>query len=267
MRTQIVVFVTLALMFFCAGCATNPVTGANELQLLGPDVKSDIPMGMEAAKSIEKEMGTSSTVPTPVQNYVNYVGQKIAAVSHNPELEWHFTALDSNTVNAFALPGGYIYVTTSMLKELKNESQLAAIFAHEAVHVTARHSSSTISKQILTDTAITVATTEKTASAMKLAQIVGQLEGLRYSRKHETESDRYGLDYLVAAGYNPNGMVETMEILNKLNESRPIEFFSTHPNPENRRELIIQRIQEKGWQPLGLVGEQDYKKNVLSYFQ
>jgi predicted Zn-dependent protease len=264
MKTQIAVFAALVLMLFCGGCATNAVTGKTEFQLMGGNISSDVAMGQQASEGVIKEM-SKGEVSGPMQNYVNYVGQKIAAVSHNPELEWHFMVLNNETVNAFALPGGYIYITTGMLKALQNESQMAAVLAHEAVHVTARHSASAMSKQLAVDLAISLGTNAKTASAMRVAQIVSQLEGLSYSRKHEREADFYGLDYLVAAGYNPNGMVEMMKMLEQLNSSSPIEFFSTHPSPENRLELIEQKIREKGWQPLGLVNEQDYRKNVLSY--
>jgi predicted Zn-dependent protease len=255
-----VIFVVSIFFFVFSGCAVNPVTGRNQLMLMG-EIENDVGLGRSASAEVVKEY-SQGDVPVAVSNYVNYVGQKIGAASHFPELEWNFAVLNNETVNAFALPGGYIYITTTMLGHLKNEAQLAAILAHEAVHVTARHSASSISRQTAIGAVISIATTDETASAMRVASIVADLDGLGYSRAHEKESDAYGLDYMVKAGYDPYAMVEVMEILEETSKSRPIEFLSTHPSPANRKEVIKRVIAEKGYAKAGFTGEDGYNKIV-----
>lgn len=151
-----------------------------------------------------------------------------------------------------------------MLKELNTEAQLAAICAHEAIHVTARHAAARISQQTVVETLFTLAESEKTAGAVQVGKIVNNLAQLKFSREDEKEADHYGLDYLVKAGYTPYGMVETMEILQRQSGSRPIEFLSTHPNPENRIELIQETIHSKGYKASGRIGAEDYQKNALN---
>ena len=258
MKTKVIV-VCIMLVSYLAGCATNPVTGESELQILGPDWEASA--GREAAAEVEKEFPSSNINPQ-LQSYVDSVGQKIAAVSHTPQLNFSFKVIDHESVNAFALPGGYIFITTGMLKELNTEAQLAGICAHEAIHVTARHAAARISQQTVVNTVFTLVSSEKTAGAVQVGRIVNNLTQLSFSREDEREADLYGLDYLVKAGYTPFGMVETMEILQKQGGSRPIEFFSTHPNPENRIGLIQQQIHRRSYRAGGRVGKEDYKTNV-----
>lgn len=260
MKTKIIV-VCVMLFSYLAGCATNPVTGKSELQILGQDWEASA--GREAAAEVEKEFPSSNINPQ-LQSYVSSVGQKIAAVSHTPQLNFSFKVIDHNSVNAFALPGGYIFITTGMLKELNTEAQLAGICAHEAIHVTARHAAARISQQTVVNSLFTLVSSEKTAGAVQIGRIVNNLAQLSFSRKDEREADLYGLDYLVKAGYTPFGMMETMEILQRQSGSRPIEFLSTHPNPENRIGLIQADIHRKGYRASGRVGKEDYKTNVLN---
>lgn len=272
MRKQIALIILSVFFTFFAGCAVNPVTGEKQVMLYGDEVSDDIAMGKQASEAINNDLGIDPeegkyNVPLGMANYVNYVGQKIAGVSHSPDLNWHYTVIEDESVNAFALPGGYIYITTGMLKNLETEAQLAAILAHETLHVTARHSAADMSRQTLIGAAISIATNEDTASAMRAVKTIAQLENLGYSRKQEKQADLYGLDYLVRAGYDPYAMAETMEILDELNKSRSLEFFSTHPNPANRRDLILEKIREKGYTFFGDKNSDDYSKNVLSYFQ
>ena len=260
MKTKIIV-VCVMLLSYLAGCATNPVTGESELQILSPEWEAST--GRKAAAEVEKEFAGSNINPQ-LQNYVSSVGKKIAAVSHTPHLGFSFKVIDHKSVNAFALPGGYIFITTGMLKQLTNESQLAAICAHEAIHVTARHAAARISQQMVVNATFTLVGSEKTAGAVEIGKIVNNLAQLSFSREDEKEADLYGLDYLVKAGYSPYGMVEIMEILERQNSSRPIEFFSTHPSPENRIGLIQEQIHRKGYRASGRVGAEDYKTNVLN---
>lgn len=261
-----VILIVLSAVLFISGCSVNPVTGESEFNIFGSGYEQDIQMGAQASAEVEKEFGSSSGVPASVSNYVSYIGRKVATVSHSPQLAWKWTVLNSDTVNAFALPGGYVYITTGMLKNLQTEAQLAAILCHEAIHITARHSTAAMSQQALVSAAIGLATTEQTQSAVQVANVVAQLQSLSYSREHERQADAYGLDYLVKAGYNPYAMVEVMQLLQRLTQTRTIEFFSTHPSPENREQLIKNKIMEKNYPMSGFDGAADYKQNVLSQF-
>ncbi|MBN1787038.1 MAG: M48 family metalloprotease [Sedimentisphaerales bacterium] len=255
----VTVFSVMFLSLFCVGCSVNPVTGEEQFLIISPETEKE--MGKEYSKEVEKELG-ESLQDVQLQNYVDSVGQKIARVCHSPEIGFSYKAIDHNSVNAFALPGGYIYVTTGMLKALNNESQLAAILGHETAHVTARHIAQQITMDFLIGIGISVASSHASSSTMRVADIVRQLEGMSFSRKHERQADTVGLDYLVKAGYSANGMVETMEILQKQSTYRPIEFFSTHPSPENRIGYIRESIYNNGYGTSGKVGSSEYAANI-----
>ena len=254
--------ISVLFFLFCAGCATNPITGKDELMLFPEE--QDIALGKKYAPEIEKEMG--GRIPDAgIQNYVDYIGQRIVRVSHKPDLEFHFAALDDESVNALALPGGYIFITRGMLENLRSEAQLAAILGHEIVHVVARDVSNAMSNQIGIQLLLSAVTSDKTPSGvLTAADLAQQIVGLRYSRKDEKEADSGGLDYMVAAGYDPYAMVETMQMLQNRSENRPIEFLSTHPSPENRIGYLTQRIQTKHLGRAGLeTGKENYRKAVL----
>jgi predicted Zn-dependent protease len=253
--------IALGLGVICGGCETNPVTGEEQLILVSPEQEKQ--MGKDAAQQVEKELG-QSVKDQQLQNYINSVGQQIARISHTPDEGFSYKAIDHQSVNAFALPGGYIYITTGLLKELNSEAQLASVLAHETAHVTARHIAQQITRNIIIDVGFGVAGSQATSSAMRVANIVRQLEGMSFTREQEKQADEVGLDYLVKAGYTPYGMIETMEILQRQSESRTIEFFSTHPNPENRIGYLQERIYSHGYRGEGKTGQQEYATNVLS---
>ncbi len=255
---------SLALCFAGGGCAENPVTGQMQFNLFGSDVRNDVPLGKQWSGQIEEGFGPA-VENAAVQNYIDYVGQNIARVSHAPELEWHFKAIEHKSINAFALPGGYIYITTGMLKKLDSEAQLAGVLAHEAVHVTARHTAVQMSAQIGTDIAIAAAMPDNVPYGLGQAtSVVRQLVSLKYSRGDETQADEYGAEYMVKAGYDPYGMVETMQMLEAENETRPVEFLSSHPSPRNRVEFLKQEIQRRYYNIKDLkTGKEDYHTVVL----
>ena len=244
--------------FVFAGCQVNPVTGENEFNLYS--VEQQKQMGAEYSKEVEKQLG-QSVKDQQLQSYLDSVGQKIVRVCHTPTEGFSYKAIDSNTVNAFALPGGYIYITTGLLKALNTEAQLASILAHETAHVTARHSAVTMSRDLIINAGVSAVGEGMAGTA---ASIITQLQGMSYSREHERQADQIGLDYLVKAGYTPYGIIETMEILQRQSGSRTIEFFSTHPNPENRIGYLQKEIAAKGYRGEGKTGQSEYRTNVLS---
>jgi predicted Zn-dependent protease len=261
MRILWLVLMTLGLGLVCGGCSVNPVTGEEQLILVSPQQEKQ--MGEQYAKEVEKELG-QSVKDQQLQNYIDSVGQKVARISHSPEVGFSYKAIDHNSVNAFALPGGYIYITTGLLKELNTESQLAGVLAHETAHVTARHIAQQLTRDYLIGIGFSVAGSSVSSGAMGIADVVRQLEGMSFTREQEKQADEVGLDYLVKAGYNPYGMIETMETLQRQSNSRTIEFFSTHPNPENRIGYIQERIYTKGYRAEGTRGQEEYSANVLN---
>ncbi len=263
MRKELALLIIELSLCFLTGCAVNPITGEEELMLISEE--QDIQIGRQYAPEVEKEMGGKINDPV-IQNYVNYVGQNVARVSHRPNFEYSFVALNDKSINAFALPGGYIFVTKGMLQNIQTEAQLAAILAHEITHVVARDVSNAMSNQIGINLLLSAVTSEKTPqSVLMVANLTQQIVGLRFSRQDEREADLGGLDYMVKAGYNPYGMVETMQMLQTLNQSRPIEFLSSHPSPENRIGYLTQAIQTKYFNLAGLkIAKNEYYQAVRS---
>jgi predicted Zn-dependent protease len=263
MNKYLCLWIFAAALSLVAGCTTNPITGKTELMLLSED--QDIEIGRQYAPEIEKQMG--GKIPDQaLQNYINTIGQRIARVSHNQSFKYTFTALQDKSVNAFALPGGYIFITKGMLQNLQTEAQLAGILAHEIVHVVARDVANAMSTQIGIDLLLSAVTSEKTPqTALTVAQLSTQVMSLRFSRTDEKEADLGGLDYMIAAGYNPYGLVESMEMLAAQSQERPIEFLSTHPAPENRSAYLKQSIMTKQFSLANTkIGKEEYKTTVLS---
>jgi predicted Zn-dependent protease len=261
MKAEIIFLLLVPVLLLTTGCATNPISGESQFMLFSEE--QDIELGQSYAPEVEKEMGGRIQNLT-LQNYIDSVGQKVAAVSHKPYFDYHFTALEDETVNAFALPGGYIFITRGMLEKLESEAQLAAVLAHETTHVVARHSSAQISREIGMEVALTVAAGKTSGGAMQVAGIARQIIGLSYSRSQEKEADMGGLDYMVKAGYDPQAMVQTMQMLEAESQSGQVEFFSTHPSPENRVQYIAEAIRRRGYMSVGMkIGKEDYQEFVL----
>jgi len=252
------------ILCFCVGCSVNPITGQEEFMLF-PENK-DIEIGRKYAPEVEKQMG-GKIENESLQRYIDNVGQKIARVCHRPDLEYHFTALDHESLNALALPGGYVFITRGMLEKLTTEAQLAGILGHEVTHVIARDSSAAMSREIGIGILLSAAASaDAPGGVLSAADVTRQILGLHYSRRDEQEADLDGLDYMVQAGYNPHGMIETMQILQNEQKVRPIEFFSTHPNPRNRKDYLTQRIQSRHSDRAGLkIGADDYRRSVLEH--
>lgn len=254
---------TTLLLAVCAGCAVNPITGKSELMLMTES--QDLEIGKKYAPEIEKQMG--GRIPDEaLQNYVNTVGQKVAKVSHRRTWDYNFIALNDDMVNAFALPGGYIFITKGMLKQLNTEGQLASVLGHEVAHVVARDTAVMMSREIGIEILLSAVTSEATsATARTVADLTRQIIGLRFSRADEKDADMAGMDYMVRAGYNPNGMVETMQMLQNQQKTRTIEFFSTHPSPANRVAYLKARIESRYSKQEGLsIGKDEFNKSILS---
>ena len=268
MLCRIILIATVCGVCFLAGCASNPITGEDEM-MFSQDYRSDIEIGKQVAPEIEKEL-KGKIEDEVIQNYIDNVGRQISRFSHNPDFDYHFVAVNDKSINALALPGGRIFITKGLLLKLESESQLAGVLAHEIVHVVARDTQNMMSKEaglgVLFIAAMSQARNSGEMVAMDLAR---QIVELKYSREDEQTADLGGLDYMVRAGYDPNGMIETMQILKKEDDIRPVEFFSTHPSPENRLSYIQAKIQT--YYSAGLknvkIGAEDYRRNVLDRLQ
>lgn len=232
------------LLLLAAGtaCARNPATGKLQLSLVSESQARQ--MGQQAAREVEQSIGVYED-PALVQ-YVQRVGQSLAAVSHRPELEWSFNVIDDSAVNAFALPGGFIYVTRGILAHFGSEAELAAVLGHEIAHVTAKHSVAQISRAQAAQLGLGLGM----VLAPDLAPFAGLLSGglglllLRYGRDAEREADSFGVEYALKAGYDPREMLDVMRLLGSIGGEggRLPQWLSTHPHPENRLERIEEQI-------------------------
>ena len=261
---RILTALQLALALGClvqfTGCAVNPVTGNRNFTLMSE--ADEMREGRQAATEISKAYDTYDGLPG-LQNYVNEIGQKLARKSHRPQLDYHFTVVDSPEVNAFALPGGHIYVTRGILAYLNSEAELAAVLGHEIGHVTARHS---VQQSSAATAANVAAAVGGLVAGIFVPQLGGQLaQGVQsllgvtgsallsgYGRSHELEADRLGAEYLARSGYDPQAMIKVISVL-KNQELFDIEaakqegreprryhgIFATHPDNDTRLQEVV----------------------------
>ena len=223
------------LVALTAACATNPVTGKKQMSLLSE--AEELAIGQQQDAEIRREMGVYND--PQLQRYVSDIGQELARNSHRPNLPWTFTIVDSPAINAFALPGGYIYVTRGVLAYLDDESELAGVLGHEIGHVTARHAAQAYTRQAqanlgLTILSIFVPTTRPFADLG--ATGLGVLF-LKHGREAELEADRLGVEYGSGAGYDPSGVprfLSTLARVNAMSERGVPNWLSTHPDPGSR---------------------------------
>lgn len=245
-RLSIALFVILlGLVTYCGNTLENPVTGEQQQVQLSP--QQEIILGLQARQQMVAQYG-GFYPDKPLQQYVDRVGKQVVArsiASKSPyPFEFHLLR-DARTVNAFALPGGQVFVTIALLKRLTSEAQLAAVLSHEVGHVVARHGAEHLtnkpfSQRLLTAVSTTASSGASADQADVLTQAVKQLIGLRYGRDDELESDRLGLRFMTEAGYDPQGIVQLMQRLNASRQGgQPPAFFSTHPSPDNR----VKRLQ------------------------
>jgi beta-barrel assembly-enhancing protease len=250
-----------ALIRYFGSSSTNPVTGEKQY-VSGITPKQEVALGLQAAPQLFQQFGGESR-DIAATNRVKSIGERVVAQSSASKssypFEFHLLD-DDRTINAFALPGGQIFITEALLKRLKSDGEVAGVLAHEIVHVIGRHGSEHIAKQQLTQgltgAAVLAAYDPNNPSSRNSAAIVaaiGQLVNMKYGRDDEIESDVRGVQFMSEAGYDPRGMIGVQQTLKAAaSGGRPPEFFSTHPNPENR----IQRIEEaiKKLYPSGIPG-------------
>jgi predicted Zn-dependent protease len=223
----------------------------------------DIKVAMQAVPRIEKDLGGVYS-DAPVQRYVSDIGLRTVRAASRNDLSWQFRVLDSQEVNAFALPGGKIYITRGLLTKLENEAQLAAILGHEVAHVIRDHPVQQLERvQALQDGAIMAAMVAGSSAKDELKPFIAGLR--KYSRDQEREADLTGLNFLARQGYDPHAMVRTMELLKDASAAQPQpEFLATHPSPDNRQEYLQAEIERRYGQSMyGKTNAEQFQRTVF----
>jgi predicted Zn-dependent protease len=225
---------------YCSTSSENPVTG--EKQYIRLTAEQEIALGRQLAPQMAAQFGGVS--PGPLRERVRAVGERVVARSSAAKTPYKYSfylLADRRTVNAFALPGGQIFITEALVGLLGSENELAAVLGHEVGHVLARHSAEHLAKQELTRTLLGAVVIGSGAdyNAAQVAQLVGSLVNMKHGRNDEHEADTLGLRLVSEAGYDPRAMITVMQVLEKASGgSGQPEFASTHPSPANRIERI-----------------------------
>ncbi|MGH8750549.1 MAG: M48 family metalloprotease [Burkholderiales bacterium] len=246
------VLCTSAISLTLAGCAVNPVSGNPNFVVMSES--QEIGAGRQADADVKKQYRAVEV--DALQEYVNGVGQKLAHNSHRPNLAYHFTVLDSGEVNAFALPGGYVYITRGIMAYLNSEAELGAVLGHEIGHVTARHSVQQISAATAANVGVQLASVFvpglRNAMGSNLTNLLGGALLSGYGREHELEADRLGAEYLGRTGYDPQAMVKVIGVLKnqelydaeaaKQEGREPRAYhglFASHPDNDTRLQQVV----------------------------
>jgi predicted Zn-dependent protease len=243
------VIAAIGIAYYYCNQQVNPVTGEKQHVAMTPD--QEVALGLQAAPQMAEQFGGLHPDPA-VQNAVEAIGESIVARSaaRGSGYQYDFHVLrDPETVNAFALPGGQVFITAALLGRLRDEAELAGVLGHEIGHVVGRHSAEQLAKAQLTQALVGAAGVAASSEdsdgrqAAAVAAVVGQLVSMRFGRKDELEADRFGVRFMGETGYDPHALVEVMQILAEASggSSRP-DFLSTHPDPGNRAAEIEAEI-------------------------
>ncbi len=244
-----IIIALVAWFMYATHTEVNPVTGEKQHVSYSPD--QEVQLGLKSAPEMARQMGGELANSDPrtreVQKIGNFIVTKIDIKNSPWKFQFHLLA-DDKTVNAFALPGGQIFITLGLLNKLKTEAELAGVLSHEMGHVIQRHSSQQMAKTQLGQTLVIAVGTAASDSnnpnnsAAMIAATVNQMAQLRYSRSDESEADTWGIKLMSKAGFNPHAMIEVMEILKASSGGKEggSDFFQTHPNPD----LRIQQIKD-----------------------
>ena len=225
-------------------CSVNPVSGKKDFSLISKD--QEVQMGRQAHQDILKKQKPYNHAR--LKAYVSSLGQQLASKSHRSNISYTFTVLDDPSVNAFALPGGYVYITTGLMAYLNSEGELAGVLGHEIGHVTARHGVQQASAGMATSVLVDLVTKKAGGNSKALNQLgSAMLSG--YGRKHELQADRLGAEYLAGVGYSPKNMIDVIGVLKaqEVYASRQQGgsggsyhgVFSSHPSNDQRLQEVV----------------------------
>jgi predicted Zn-dependent protease len=231
----------LAALFLLNSCAVNPVTGKKEISFISAE--QELALGAESDPAIIANYGLYDD--DEIQAFINEKGKEMGAISHLPDLEYKFRILDSPVVNAFAVPGGYVYFTRGIMAHFNNEAEFAGVLGHEIGHITARHSAAQLSKQQLYG-GLFVAGMIVSPEFRQLGELAQQGLGLmflKFGRDDESQSDELGVSYSTQIGYDATKMAGFFEVLSRLQSQAGVSiptFQSTHPDPVDRFNTVHQ---------------------------
>ena len=233
----------MLLAFAAGGCQTNPDTGRSQFIVMSPE--EELSLGEEAQPEFIKSYG-GEVESEALKKYVTDIGLNLASQSYRPDLPWEFHVVDSAVINAFALPGGKVFMSRGLLEKMDNEAQLAGVLGHEVGHVTAKHVNDRMANAMAVQGVLAgIGLASQTSDQAWLgalgvgAEFGGSVYLLKYNRDQEHESDELGVKYMAKCGYNPMGQVQVMEILaREAGSGGTIEMLSTHPHPESRVERL-----------------------------
>ena len=234
------------LYFLLSSCATNPVTGKKEFMLVSK--KQEIAMGLQADPEITSYFGLYED--KKLQQFIDKKGQEMAKISHRPELKYDFKIVDSPAVNAFAVPGGFVYFTRGIMAHFNNEAEFAGVLGHEIGHITARHSAKQQTNNMLAQAGLIagILISPEVAQFADIAQQSIGLLFLQFSRSNESQSDRLGAEYSTKIGYDAEEMAHFFKTLDRLQTQAGAgdipTFLSTHPDPKDR-EVKVKEQAEK----------------------
>lgn len=239
------IFAAFAFIRYCSSTQYNDITG--EKQQVALTVDQEIALGLQSRPQMVQQFGGLHPSKEG-QLMVTRVGQRLVdnSIVQESDYQYNFFLLaDEQTINAFALPGGQVFITAALFGQLENEDQLAGVLGHEIGHVVGRHGAERIAKQQLTEgltgAAVIASGDYNTAQA---AAVIANVVNMSYGRDQELESDNLGIRFMMEAGYDPMQMIGVMDILERAGGSnRQPEFFSTHPSPDNRRERIMEAVE------------------------
>lgn len=256
-----------AALLLTIGCSVNPVTGERQLSLVSAE--QEVSIGRQQYLPAQQAQGGRYYIDPDIQFYVASIGKKLAAVSDRPLLPYEFVVLNNSVPNAWALPGGKIAINRGLLMHLEDESELAAVLSHEIVHAAARHSAA----QMTRGTLINIGAQALGAAAQsngfgELGGVAAQLGSTAwmasYGRDAELESDAYGMEYMVRAGYDPRGAVKLQETFVKLSKGRQSDFisglFATHPPSQDR--VAANKEKVKTYPPGGITNRAVFQKQI-----
>ena len=248
MRPLISALALVAPLLFAAACSTNPATGEQSFTAFMSET-DELRVGAEEHPKILKEMGGTYKNPT-IQTYIDWVGEKLAKASDRPDLKFTFTVLNDSNINAFALPGGYVYITRGLIALAENEAEMAGVLAHEIGHITARHTAQRYSAAMATNLGLIGASILGSVFGVpgdlnRLAGQVGQLYLQSYSREQELEADMLAVRYMSKAGYDSRTLETffrkmaqhtsiTQRVRGRPNEDPADNIMSTHPRTSDR---------------------------------
>ena len=236
----------LALVLINLSCAVNPVSGKKDFMLLSE--QQEIAMGREADPEIVEMFGLYDH--PEAQKFLNDLGQEMAAISHRSHLTYTFRLLDSPVLNAFALPGGYVYFTRGIMAQFNNEAEFAGVLGHEIGHITARHSAKQYSGQVIAQAGYTagVLLMPEFSSLTGSARDALNMMFLQFGRDHESQSDELGVEYSTAIGYDASQLANFFQVLDRAEEESEQEsipdFMSTHPDPGDRYHAVLSHAAE-----------------------